>query len=105
MDAGSQHDLMAWAAHNLPFCALATSKSPPNRPLLTRLTEQGIVGILAAGIGIFVNDKIQDSKLDTVSNQITNVATRLDSASLNLDAKIQALDAKIFQIQRDQAKR
>ena len=38
--------------HCVPFLSLLTSNPPQNRPLLTRLSEQTLVGIVAAFVAL-----------------------------------------------------
>ena len=59
-------------AHVIPFLSLITQKPPdiPNRPMLTRLIEQGVVGIVAAFIAIYVNDIRQEEQLKTLKESI-----------------------------------
>lgn len=75
--------------HVIPFMALVTRipKEIHNRPLLTRLTEQVLVGIVAAAVGVYVNDIRQ-------TEQISNLSTRLERA---IDAQKES-NAEIKQI-------
>lgn len=59
--------------HIIPFLSLMTARPPevPNRPMLTRLVEQGIVGIIAAFIAIYVNDIRQDEQMRALKDGVT----------------------------------
>ena len=61
-------------AHIIPFFALMTSRPPelPNRPMVTRLIEQGVVGLVAAFIAIYVNDIRQEEQLKFMREGIIN---------------------------------
>jgi len=61
-------------AHIIPFVALMTSRPPelPNRPMVTRLIEQGVVGLVAAFIAIYVNDIRQEEQLKFMREEIIN---------------------------------
>ena len=61
-------------AHIIPFFALMTSRPPelPNRPMVTRLVEQGVVGLVAAFIAIYVNDIRQEEQLKFMREGIIN---------------------------------
>lgn len=58
--------------HIVPFAALMVNRSEEsvkNRPLLTRLSEQTIVGIVAAGIALWTNGKLQENEISHLSKR------------------------------------
>jgi len=64
-------EIMNWAANNLPFVALVAGQHPPhNRPLLTRITEQTLVAIIASAMTIYVDNAKQDEKITALTNVI-----------------------------------
>jgi len=67
--------------HWIPFAALVTRNAPPNRPLLTRMIEQGAVG-LVAGVGgsyvsLAINSAVQDVQIKSLQAQISSSENRM----------------------------
>jgi ATP-dependent Clp protease ATP-binding subunit ClpA len=68
--------------HIIPFMALATKRPPEvnNRPLLTRLSEQALVGIIAAAVGVYVNDIRQTEQINNMNARMErNIAAQKDA--------------------------
>jgi hypothetical protein len=63
--------------HIVPFAALMATNPPKNRPLLTRIIEQTLVGIIAGGIGVavamYVSVKVIESNLETINEKINRM--------------------------------
>jgi hypothetical protein len=74
-------DWIVWCLHNLPFAALATAHSPPNRPLVTRLSEQLIVGvfagILSAAGALYVDNIHNQDSIQTINNNMQDIKLQL----------------------------
>lgn len=47
--------------------------APENRPMLTRLTEQAIVGIAAAAIALYANNIRQDDAIQNLTSQVVEL--------------------------------
>lgn len=84
------HDFLKWVSHNIPFLALMVGHPPENRPMLTRLLEQGVVGIIAAAAVLWANDKVQDNTLSS-----------LKESSARLERRVDLIDNKVDMLQRD----
>lgn len=82
--------------HIIPFAALLTKRPAelPNRPMVTRIIEQGIVGIIAAGLGLWGNSLVVNEKIDELSN-------RQVVAAKQTSADIQDIKSMIVQMQHD----
>lgn len=109
-------DIAQWAVSHLPFAALVTQHSPPNRPLLTRLTEQAIVGIVAAGLGIYGNNIKQQGQIENLNERVAAmrqeqsasiVALRQDQKEWmvilqqNQKESLATLNSKVDEMRRD----
>ena len=89
-------------SHILPFAALITGEPiSENRSAMTRLVEQGFVGIVAAVVGSFATLKVHQSEIATLkSHQLeyeTRTAKALTEAELRLSAQITELRAFLLQ--------
>ena len=73
-------------AHIIPFFALMTSRPPelPNRPMVTRLIEQGVVGLVAAFIAIYVNDIRQEEQLKFMREGIINARVEVREMEIRI---------------------
>ncbi len=82
--------------HYIPFAALLTKRPPevPNRPMVTRIMEQGIVGLVAAGLGLWGNSLVVNEKIDELSNRQVQAAKQTSN-------DIQDIKSMIVQMQRD----
>ena len=80
-----------WINHNVPFMALMAIATPPNRPLLTRLAEQSIVGILAAAITMY-------STLQRQQDSIDRLTETLKTERIETRAAIDRINQRIEQI-------
>lgn len=53
--------------HILPFaCVIAGQPVPENRPAMTRILEQGFVGIVASAVTLFATIKVMQNDIDTL---------------------------------------
>lgn len=63
--------------HNIascvPFAAALMTKPPTDRPLLTRMLEQGALAAIAAALAIYANDKAQDEQLSALRREISEL--------------------------------
>lgn len=66
-------DMFNWATQHIPFMALMASKPPPNRPMLTRLSEQTVVAVVAAAIALYTNNAIHETKLAQLSMDVQSL--------------------------------
>lgn len=76
----------------LPFAGLADKDPPPNRPMLTRIMEQSLVGIIA-GIGgaymtIQITNAVQDEQIKSLQQQLRNTEVRLSEEIKELRAQM-----------------
>lgn len=60
-------------SHMLPFVALVSGNAPQNRPMLTRLTEQVIVGVAAAFVAIYVSDIRQTEQISMIKETLVRI--------------------------------
>lgn len=109
-------DIAQWAVSHLPFAALLTQAPPHNRPLLTRLTEQAFVGIVAAGFGIYGNNIKQQGQIENLNDRVAAMRQEQSAsiASIRQDQKegmvilqqnqkesLSALNSKVDEMRRD----
>ena len=82
--------------HFIPFAALLIKRPAEvnNRPMLTRIIEQGIVGLIAAGLGLWGNSLVVNEKIDELNN-------RQVLAVKQTTQDIQDIKTMIVQMQRD----
>lgn len=59
--------------HSVPFLSLMSSNPPSNRPLLTRLSEQSIVGIVAAFVALQVSMARQSEQIETLRSAVRDL--------------------------------
>jgi len=72
----------------LPFAAVVVKTPPPNRPMLTRISEQAIVGIVggivAAWITIYNNDIRQQEKNEYMIGAIKELKVTVEEIRRDL---------------------
>lgn len=78
--------------HWIPFAALMSENLPPNRPLMTRILEQSLVGIVA-GIGgayvtIQITNAVQDVQIRALQEQVRVTEMRLSEEIKELRAQM-----------------
>jgi len=56
--------------HFMPFAALMATKPPPNRPALTRLSEQATVALIAAVGAVQYNAHESETQLAVLTAQV-----------------------------------
>jgi len=62
--------------HIVPFAALFSEEvAPANRPMLTRLTEQALVGVFAAGVTLYADNLVTQDKIANLTEQVSEVKT------------------------------
>lgn len=78
--------------HWLPFAALMVRNAPPNRPMVTRILEQSLVGIIAGIGGAYVTIKVtlavQDVQIHNLQGQIQVTEARLTDEIKELRAQM-----------------
>jgi len=73
-----------WAAQHIPFVALAVEKSPPNRPLLTRLSEQTLVALISAGIALYVNNAVLNTQFTQLTKEVQALTVTVNEMKRDL---------------------
>jgi len=63
--------LRDFAAHYIPFAALMAAAPPPNRPALTRLSEQLTVALIAAVTALQYNAHEEEKRLAVFMASVT----------------------------------
>jgi len=62
--------------HIIPFAALFSDQAvPENRPMVTRLMEQAIVGVVAAGMTLYADNLVTQDKIANLTEQVQEVKT------------------------------
>jgi hypothetical protein len=89
------HDVWAWILHNLPFFALIAEDTPPNRPMVTRIVEQVIVGVIAAAAVLWANDKVQDNTIANVVEQQRDLRKEMATLTTRLESRIDRVYDKL----------
>ena len=87
---------LSHVTHYVPFAALLTKRPPdlPNRPLITRLIEQGTVGVVTGLVVLYGVSQVQGQKIDDLAKQ--QVETKAATS-----ADIRDIKEMIVQMQRD----
>lgn len=79
----------------VPFLALVNRPAPPGRPMMTRLMEQAIVGLIAALATTLANDYRQDEMIKIRGDQIEALAREVRDASIRLDQRLDRINSRI----------
>jgi hypothetical protein len=85
-----------WLATHIPFMALVANDPPENRPMLTRLIEQGVVGIVAAAIGIYANDIRQQGQIESLNTRVAEVQQAQKESMVVLSLKIDEMRRDLY---------
>jgi hypothetical protein len=74
------NNISQWAAHNLPFLGLFLDTIPENgnRPMLTRIMEQSVVGLIAAVAGSYFAMHDASIRLEDQQRQLTESVTKIE---------------------------
>jgi len=88
---GLQDAISNWH-HYVPFAALISNSGPipENRPAMTRIIEQGFVGVVAAALGSYVTLQVNQTEINTLKVQ------RVE-ADMRTTAAIEASEARVTQ--------
>lgn len=94
---------MDYLCHIVPFMALTAKATPPNRPMVTRIIEQLVVGMISGFfvvvVGMYVAIQVIDQRLININQHIADVATNASQ----LTAAIQHRQDRDEDIQRQDA--
>jgi len=71
-------EMISWVGTHLPFAALVTGKAPENRPMLTRLADQAIVGVVAAIFAIWANNIRQEDRITQLTQSVTQLTATVE---------------------------
>lgn len=85
-----------WVTSHIPFMAMFAMHVPPNRPMLTRIAEQAIVGVVAAALGIYVNDVRQQGQIESLSVRVGEVQQAQKESMIALNQKIDQLYRDLY---------
>lgn len=79
--------------HWIPFAALMARNTPPNRPLMTRILEQSLVGIIAAIGGAYITIQITNAVQDV---QILYLREQLVATEIRLSDEIKEVRSQMY---------
>lgn len=82
----------------VPFLGLAAAEK--NRPLLTRLVEQSLPGIMVAALGLYINDVKQDEKIDTLGRQQTQQIEQVKDQITTLRTEFHEMRRDLYEPRR-----
>lgn len=80
----------------IPFAALMSQQVPPNRPALTRLSEQVIVGAVSAIGALQVQQARHDSEIAAIQRELARIVIQQDKTRDELMAKIESIRADLY---------
>lgn len=84
----------------VPFMALMTTNPPPNRPMLTRIIEQGTVGVMAAAVTFYAAQQRQAEQIAQLSAQAHRDREEFKTEQRILSAKIDSLTLMVAELRR-----
>jgi hypothetical protein len=82
--------------HVIPFLSLMSENPPENRPLLTRLVEQSLVGVVSGFLAIQVTQARQEEQLRALTTAITKQEQQAQRERDDLKATIDRIRADMY---------
>lgn len=83
--------------HYVPFACLVTKQHvPENRPATTRLIEQAVVGIVAAGIGSYVTLEVNKNEIKQLKEQRIETNAAIRESEARVTAQISELRSTLL---------
>lgn len=80
--------------HFFPFVGVLRQPDTP-RTVLERLIENGLVGVLASAVALYVNDAVQDQKLVAIASKVETIERRHDTDLGRLAEDLRRIDSKL----------
>lgn len=87
-----------WLLQHVPFLALASSTPPPNRPMATRLIEQGFVGLFSAAVALAAATLRHDEQLQALRSELIQQRQDQKEVRAELRAAIEALQRDVYRL-------
>ena len=93
MDEPSKY---AGLLNSLPFVGLVAGKA--DVPMLTKIVENSIPGILAAALTLWASNTIQDSEIASLKGEVQRNEIRREQQAEKFDAKLEELRRDFYKI-------
>lgn len=82
--------------HYVPFMALMSASPPPNRPMLTRLIEQGIVAVAAAFISLYISNVELKTQIAALNDKVVEMNKTQEALHRDLNAALEKIRDDIY---------
>jgi uncharacterized protein YdeI (BOF family) len=89
-----------WLTQHIPFLALASANVPTNRPMTTRLLEQGFVGLFSAAVTLAAATIRHDEQLQSLRAELAQQRQDNKEVRMELRTAIEALQRDVYRFPR-----
>lgn len=81
---------------SVPFLSLLSAEVPKNRPLLTRLSEQTIVGVVAAFVALQTMQARQEEQISALRRTVERQERQTEEARRELREEIATMKRDLY---------
>jgi uncharacterized coiled-coil protein SlyX len=82
--------------HIIPFLSTLSTNPPQNRPALTRLTEQAVVGALAAFVALQVTSARQEEQINSLRRDIRAQQESAERSRVEVREQIERIRSDLY---------
>jgi hypothetical protein len=90
------NDLKDTLFHIIPFLSIMSDRPPENRPALTRLLEQALVGVASAFLAVTVTQAKQEEQIRHLTMTIADQSRQARKDREELSAQIERIRADLY---------